>query len=163
VSPAVTPCSACGASASTSAPDTRARIDSGDGAICRPCLGALGALVSKLGEDRVSALWRRRPRKAAAPSPRTPPAESERMLAELKRGVDREVAPDDAHTRLELAMAYDAMGLMHDAVREAAIAFGESAPEAIARQALGWLFAPERCTKGTLGSLLATLRRRGRA
>ena len=85
------------------------------------------------------------------------------MLAELKRGVEREIAADDAHTRLELAIAYDAMGLMNDAIREAAIAFDERAPEAIARRALDWLFAPERCTKGTLASLLITLRRRGRA
>jgi hypothetical protein len=86
----------------------------------------------------------------------------ERVFTEFKRGVEKAISVDDAQTRLDLAIAYAEMGLMHDAVREAAHAFSERAPDTVARHAAEWLFAPRRCARGTLTSLLASLRHRGR-
>ena len=51
----------------------------------------------------------------------------EEVFAAFKAGVAKQISADDAQTHFNLAVAYGEMGLLADAVREAAIALGEAA------------------------------------
>jgi hypothetical protein len=59
---------------------------------------------------------------------------------------------------LDLARAYGEMGLMDDAIREAATALGERAPAAIASQAMNWMFSPPRAEPDALRIIARALR-----
>jgi hypothetical protein len=139
------PCSVCG---------EEGIVEARGDALCQSCLGVLGTVVRGLPPEQVSALWFTRS------TPGATPADAARALAEFRQGVATTISQRDALSHFNLAVAYDAMGLSHDAMREAATALA-GAPHDAARQAFDWLFVSERARAGTLKVLVASLRRRG--
>jgi hypothetical protein len=57
----------------------------------------------------------------------------------------------------DLALAYSDMGLLSDALREAAIALHETAPRAIVHRVLAWMFDPVRARPDALAALRAAM------
>jgi hypothetical protein len=82
----------------------------------------------------------------------------EEVFAGFRAGVEKHIRSEDAQTHLDLAVAYGEMGLMADAVREAAIALGERAPIRIADQTLNWILSPERAHVDALPIIAKILR-----
>ena len=129
------------------------------GPVCRPCVTRVGGAILAMSPTAVARLW---PVSAAARETRrgAPPAvelDVEEVLAAFRTGLARHLSAD-ALVHLDLAQAYGEMGLMGDAVREAATALGERAPATIASQALNWLFSPGRAEPDALRSIARALR-----
>ena len=85
--------------------------------------------------------------------------DAEEAFASFKAGVAKEIRFDDAVAHFDLALAYGGMGLMLDAIREAATALGERAPLALASRAVNWIFASERAHPDALETIARGLRR----
>lgn len=113
--------------------------------VCSACANAIGALAQS-ATDTVSRIWHTdaaRPEQAVAPLPTTPADEIDVDAAfeRFKEGVARHISPGDAHSHLNLAVAYAEMGLLLDARREAGMAVRATHPE-VALEALTLLLAP---------------------
>lgn len=117
---------------------------------CAACLSALGRFVSDGPDAVVSTIWRTRAPKSSArgwvPAPgstltdllaqerasqTSDPAKFEQsveaVFVEFTKGIEGVVKPEDVETHLDLAIAYREMGLVDDAVGEAAIALRHGA------------------------------------
>jgi hypothetical protein len=75
-----------------------------------------------------------------------------------KAAVEKQIGSDATQAHLDLAHAYGEMGLMADAIREAATALGEGARLTLASQALNWLFSPKRAHPDALPTIARILR-----
>jgi hypothetical protein len=82
----------------------------------------------------------------------------EEVFREFKEGVAKHIADDDFSAHFELARAYAEMGLVPDALREAAIAIQERAPHATAMRALNWVLDPARAKPEAFALLVSALR-----
>ena len=97
----------------------------------------------------------REKREATGPPPSTN-VDVGNVFASSKAGIENIGDADDV-THLDLAQAYGEMGLMPDAIREAATALREGAPLTIASRALNWIFSPGRAEPDALGTVARIL------
>jgi hypothetical protein len=127
--------------------------------VCRPCVTRVGRAILAMSPPIVARLWPVRPsvREERCGAPPSPDANAEEICAGFKAGVEKNISADDALAHFDLAQAYDEMGLMGDAIREAATALGERAPPAVAGRALNWLFLPGRAEPDALRAIARTL------
>jgi hypothetical protein len=133
-----------------------ARIDA---ALCAPCVTRLGELLlhhghAGLGHLRPSTPARER-HLTTEGSLRAPDLGT--LLAEFPRGVEMAIRPDDAQAHLDLAHAYDEMGLAEDAFHEYGTALSaRGAKDAVLVRALDSFLA--RAHPDVLAVLAAALR-----
>jgi len=128
--------------------------------ICRPCVTRVGRAILSANPTVLGHLWPTTSSVGEVSRGALPPEEvnAEEVFAAFKAGVEKQISADDAQTHLDLAVAYGEMGLIADAVREAATALGERASPTIATRAVNWLFAPGRAHPEALRTISRTLR-----
>jgi hypothetical protein len=78
-------------------------------------------------------------------------------FASFREGIEKKIGDADAVTHLNLAQAYGQMGLMADAIRQAAITLGEGTPLAVASRALNWIFSPDLARPDAMGTIARML------
>jgi hypothetical protein len=112
-------CFSCGRAAMFSPVD--------DVSVCLGCAKRIAVFVIRASSDRVDGIWfltgsppgaHQRP----VPTVSLDPKEIERILAEFERGLEKQLGAEDTLAHLDLAGAYREMGLLGDALREAAVA-----------------------------------------
>jgi hypothetical protein len=128
--------------------------------VCRPCVTRVSAAILRANPHLVALLW---PKAVLAPEPRSleiaggADANLKEVFEQFKTGVQQQIG-DNAQAHFDLAVAYDEMGLVADAVREAATALGAKAPLAFKTRVLSWLFARERARPDALAAITTMLR-----
>jgi hypothetical protein len=79
------------------------------------------------------------------------------LVAELQAGLLNVVSPEDFKAHWDLAVAYEEMGLVPDAIIEFATSLDERAPQNMAQDALDTLFGPPRARPGALDRVVLAL------
>ena len=95
-----------------------------DALVCRPCSVTIGRAVVGMSPSMVARLWPGRPGGGADAHQSPGGVDLEEVSAALRARVESMVTADDAQAHFDLALAYGEMGLMGDAVGEAATALG---------------------------------------
>jgi hypothetical protein len=134
-------------------------VDQGS-AVCRPCVTKVGRAILAMSPTAVARLWpvRTTVRETQRGAPQSAVEDVEEILAAFKTGLEKHIRVEDASVHLDLAQAYGEMGLMGDAIREAATALGERAPATIASQAMNWIFSRQRAEPDALRIIASGLR-----
>jgi hypothetical protein len=93
--------------------------------VCERCARSIAFLAREAEHADLSEVWSlvappKGPAQSTSASRSEPDAE--KVFADLERGLETTISPNDGQAHLDLAVAYSEMGLHVDALREAAIA-----------------------------------------
>lgn len=121
--------------------------------VCTAC----ARVVARIANRSQSGGWRLTPERRSdevEPSvPTEPDVDVEKVFRRFREGVRKQIAVEDVDSHLALATAYREMGLVADAVREAATAFEHASDHARKNDALSIVLDPRLLQPDALGYL----------
>jgi hypothetical protein len=136
--------------------------------VCRECAGRIGRFIRASSDAFLAEQFFAPPpfrETAAFGPPQIPSADGtwksvdvEEVFEDFKKGVENQLSEDDVVSRMDLAIAYDEIGRIADAVCSATFGLAESQSASRASHALNWIFAPERGRPGAFRTIVLALK-----